>query len=52
MKYVLGENCITYKSAIVDELDNVMYWCDDLSAEEMKLILSSHPEWAIEVVEL
>ena len=34
-----------YRSAIVDELGAIMYWCDDLSEAEIYNILIEHPEW-------
>ena len=36
---------IEYRSAIVDECDDVMYWCDELSSADEREILESHPEW-------
>ena len=40
------------RSAIVDECDYVMYWCDQLLGDEhIECILNSHPEWHIAVVE-
>lgn len=35
-----------FRSAIVDELGYVMYWCDELQDEDqIECILNSHPEW-------
>lgn len=41
-----------FRSAIVDELGWVMFWCDEISEEEKMEILMSHPEWSIKCVEL
>lgn len=35
--------------AIVDELGNVIYWCSELSEEEIKRILSEHEEYSIKL---
>lgn len=35
-----------YRSAIVDELGNLVGYCDDLSKEEQKRILDNHPEYS------
>lgn len=42
---------IEFRSAIVDELGEVMYWCSELSKKEIKDILDTHPEWRKECVE-
>lgn len=35
-----------YRTAIVDELGNVMFWCDELQNEkQIEYLLVSHPEW-------
>ena len=34
-----------FRTAIVDELGCVMYWCDELKGEEVEEILNNHPEW-------
>ena len=34
-----------FRTAIVDELGCVMYWCDELKDKEVEDILSNHPEW-------
>lgn len=41
-----------YKSAIVDELGEVMYWCSDLTKEEVYQILCDHPEWDCDLIEI
>lgn len=35
-----------YRSAIVDECGDVVYWCDELTDEEVDDILDSHEEWS------
>ena len=40
-----------YKTAIVDELGYVMFWCNELHEEKIECILDSHPEWSIKCVE-
>ena len=41
-----------YRSAIVDEIGYVMFWCDELQGEEqIECILNGHPEWKIEYIE-
>lgn len=34
-----------FKMAIVDELGDVMYWCNELAETEIEEILDAHPEW-------
>ena len=42
-----------YRSAIVNELGHVMFWCDDLRGyEQIECILNGHPEWSVKCVEL
>ena len=41
-----------YRSAIVDELGEVMYWCSDLTKEEVYQILCDHPEWDCNLIEI
>ena len=42
-----------FKSAIVDELGCVMYWCDELQDEDqIECILNSHPEWNRKCIEM
>lgn len=41
-----------YRSAIVDELGHVMFWCNELQGEEqIECILNAHPEWRRECIE-
>ena len=39
-----------YKTAIVDELGHVMFWCDELYEEEIECILNGHPEWSVKCI--
>ena len=42
-----------FRSAIVDELGCVMYWCDELQDEDqIERILNSHPEWSRKCIEM
>lgn len=42
-----------YRSAIVDELGYVMFWCDELQGEEqIECILEGHPEWSRKCIEI
>ena len=42
-----------FRSAIVDELGYVMYWCDELQEEnQIEGILNSHPEWSGKCIEM
>ena len=42
-----------YRSAIVDELEHVMFWCDELQGEEqIECILEGHPEWNRKCIEI
>lgn len=41
-----------YRSAIVNELGQVMIWCNDISLREQINILKDHPEWSIKCVEM
>ena len=44
---------LVYRSAIVDELGCVMYWCDELQGDEqVDGILDGHPEWKVAAIEL
>lgn len=42
---------VEFRTAIVDELGEVMYWCDELSENEIKNILDNHIEWKQKCVE-
>lgn len=40
-----------YRSAIVNEIGHVMFWCDDLREDEqIECILNEHPEWSVKCV--
>ena len=42
-----------FRSAIVDELGYVMYWCGELQDEyQIKCILNSHHEWSRKCIEM
>lgn len=42
-----------YRSAIVDEIGWVMFWCDELQAEEqIECILDGHPEWSRKCIQI
>lgn len=42
-----------YRSAIVNELGHVMFWCDELQEDEqIECILNSHPEWSVKCVKI
>ena len=42
-----------FRSAIIDELGCVMYWCDELQDEDqIECILNSHPEWSRKCIEM
>ena len=42
-----------YRSAIVNELGHVLFWCDELQGDEqIECILNGHPEWSIKCVEI
>ena len=42
-----------YRSAIVNELGQVMFWCDELQGEEqIECILNGHSEWRRECIEI
>lgn len=42
-----------YRSAIVNELGYVMFWCNELQGDEqIKCILNGHPEWSVKCVEM
>lgn len=40
-----------YRSAIVNEIGHVMFWCDDLRREQIECILNGHLEWFVKCVE-
>lgn len=42
-----------YRTAIVDELGWVMWWCDELQGnEQIETILVGHPEWSMRAIEV
>lgn len=42
-----------YRTAIVDELGSVMYWCNELQGQEqIDTILGSHPEWCVKAIQI
>jgi len=41
-----------FKSAIVDECGDVVYWCEELSSDEIETILANHPEWRTRCVQM
>ena len=42
-----------YRSAIVNELAHVMFWCHELQGDEqIECILNSHPEWSRKCIEM
>ena len=42
-----------FRSAIVDELGYVMYWCDELQDEDqIEYILDNHPEWSRKCIQM
>lgn len=42
---------LEFRTAIVDELGEVMYWCDELSQNEVEEILDNHVEWKKKCIE-
>ena len=42
---------LEFRSAIVDECGDVMYWLNELSKSEIAEILANHPEWKKKCVE-
>ena len=42
-----------YRTAIVDELNEVMWWCDELQGQEqIDSILEGHPEWCVRAIKV
>lgn len=42
-----------FRTAIVDELGHIMFWCDELQDEDqIECILNSHPEWNRKCIEV
>lgn len=44
MDYEYYDYLIEYRSAIVDELGDIVCWCDDLKNNEVDSFLIAHPE--------
>lgn len=42
---------LKFKSAIVNELSAIVYWCENLTDNEIDEILVNHPEWRIACIE-
>ena len=41
-----------FRTAIVDDLGCVMFWCDQLQGwEQIECILEGHPEWSVKAIE-
>ena len=41
-----------FRTAIVDELGAVMFWCDQLQGkDQIECILAGHPEWSVKAIE-
>ena len=40
-----------FKSAIVDECGEVMYWCSELTKSEIDSIMDAHEEWRIRFIQ-
>ena len=42
-----------YRTAIVDELEWVIFWIDELQGwEQVKAILYGHPDWTVRCIEI
>lgn len=41
-----------YRSAIVKELGDVMFWIDGLQPGQIECVLVCHPEWSVKCVEI
>lgn len=39
-----------YRTAIVDELGEPIYWLSDISESQCDSILESHPDWHLECI--
>lgn len=42
---------LEFKSAIVNELGDIVYWCENLTDNKIDEILVNHPEWRIACIE-
>lgn len=43
---------LEFKTAIVNELGEIIQWCEDLTENEIDEILIKHPEWRTKCIEL
>jgi hypothetical protein len=43
---------LEYKSAIVDECGDIVYWCENLTENEIREILANHIEWRRTCIEI
>lgn len=41
-----------YKSAIVNECNEIKYWCECMTDRAINEILASHPEWHVSCIEI
>ncbi len=41
-----------YKSAIVNECNEIKYWCECMTDRAINEILASHPEWRVSCIEI
>ena len=41
-----------YKMAIVNECNEVKYWCEGITDRTINEILASHPEWRVSCIEV
>lgn len=46
------EKKMEYRTAVIDELGSVMFWCDKLQGwDQIETILKGHPEWSVKAIE-
>lgn len=50
--WVRKEIEMEFRTAIVDELGDIIYWRDELQQDEIYDILASHPEWCMKAIEV
>ena len=43
-------NCNCYRSAIVDECEDIICWCDEITDIQKQEMLEEHPEWHISCI--
>lgn len=36
---------LEFRSAIVNELGEIICWCSELDKDEVDIVLAEHPEW-------